>query len=118
MKKLLLRLRLEIELNVRRHEGIRVDGFAPPIQRYATVSVSGLITKKDGYACTVYFLRKPVFFASSVLTESQTNCPARFARDSSVKTKALIERQVCHQGAQASAKIGSFRARARDSACG
>src|SRR3954452_8908857 len=51
-------------------------------------------------------LRKAVFFASSVSIESQTNCPAYRSRDLSVKTKALIERQVCHHGAHASTKTG------------
>ena len=35
-----------------------------------------------------------------------------------MKTKALIERQVCHQGAQASMKSGSFCARASPRAFG
>ena len=63
-----------------------------------------------------YFLPNAAFFVFSVSIESQTNCPACFARALSVKTKALIERHVCHQGAQASTKIGSFFCRARASA--
>ena len=44
----------------------------------------------------------------SVSTASQTNRPASALSDSSVKTNAFIERQVCHQGAHASMKRGSF----------
>src|SRR5215471_4174790 len=51
---------------------------------------------------------KAAFCGFSVSIESQTNCPACFVRALSVKTNALIERHVCHQGAQASTKIGSF----------
>jgi hypothetical protein len=65
-----------------------------------------------------YFFEKAAFRAFSVSIESQTNCPACFARALSVKTKVLIERQVCHQGAQASTKIGSFLARASARALG
>src|SRR5262245_54726993 len=55
-----------------------------------------------------YLWMNAAFCGFSVSIESQTNCPACFARALSVKTKALIERHVCHQGAQASTKIGSF----------
>jgi hypothetical protein len=41
---------------------------------------------------------------------SQTNRPACRARASFVKTVALIERHVCHQGAQASMNSGTLRA--------
>lgn len=58
------------------------------------------------------------FVAFSVSIESQTNCPACFARALSVKTKALSERHECHQGAQFSTKSGSFLARASASAFG
>jgi hypothetical protein len=40
---------------------------------------------------------------------SQTNRPACFFNDASVKTSARKKRQVCHHGAHASTKIGSFR---------
>ena len=56
--------------------------------------------------------RCAAFFSSSTFISSQTNRPAWLVRAGSVKTKALIERQVCHQGAQASMKSGSFWARA------
>ena len=54
------------------------------------------------------------FFSVSI--DSQTNWPARAASVLSEKTKARIDRHVWHQGAQASTKSGSFRARASASA--
>ena len=57
-------------------------------------------------------MRNEAFPGFSVSIESQTNRPACRASALSVKTKALIERHVCHQGAQASTNIGSFFARA------
>ncbi len=76
------------------------------------------MTYIDGQARIGYFFEKAAFADFSVSIESQTNCPACFARALSVKTKALIERHVCHQGAQASTKIGSFFARASARALG
>ena len=70
------------------------------------------MTNSEGQTRIGYFLAKAAFAAFSVSMESQTNCPACFARALSVKTNALIERHVCHQGAQVSTKIGSFFARA------
>ena len=61
-------------------------------------------------------MTKAAFCVFSVSIESQTNCPACFVRALSVKTKALRERHVCHQGAQFSTKIGRFLARACASA--
>jgi hypothetical protein len=74
------------------------------------------MTYRDGQARIGYFLTKAAFCAFSVSIESQTNCPACFARVLSVKTKALRERHVCHQGAQFSTKIGRFLVRASTSA--
>ena len=74
------------------------------------------MTYRDGHARIGYFRVNGAFFAFSVSIESQTNCPACFARALSVKTKALSERHVCHQGAQASTKMGTFFSRARESA--
>ena len=68
------------------------------------------MTNIDGQTSTGYFRRNPAFAAFSVSIESQTNRPACRERDGSVKTNALIDRQVCHQGARASAKIGSWHA--------
>jgi hypothetical protein len=89
---------------------------APPTQRNTTFSVRGSTTKKLGHASTGNLARKGPPPAFSVFIESQTNCPARRWRDWSVKTKALIERHVCHQGAQASMKRGTPRDRACASA--
>ena len=61
-------------------------------------------------------LRSGAFCFFSVSISSQTNRPACRVRDLSVKTKALIDRQVCHHGAQASMKSGTLRARASASA--
>jgi hypothetical protein len=72
----------------------------------------------DGQTRTGYLFRKSALEAFSVSMESQTNCPACFARAGSVKTNALIERHVCHQGAQASTKIGTFFERASARALG
>ena len=88
----------------------------PPTQRTATFSSTGSTTKNVGSACTGNFLRNPALLAFSVSISSQTNRPACRARDLSVKTKARIERHVCHHGAQASMKIGMCLARATASA--
>lgn len=62
------------------------------------------------------FPSSAAFSRFSVLTESQTNRPACRSSALSVKTKAFIERHVCHQGAQASKKIGLPEAFAEASA--
>jgi hypothetical protein len=89
-----------------------------PTSRTATDSSFGSTTAKVGTASFGCFTRKGPFFSSSMLMASQTNCPARLVREESGKTNSLIERQVCHQGAQASMKSGSVRARASASAFG
>ena len=76
------------------------------------------MTYNEGQARIGYFFEKAAFCAFSVSIESQTNWPACFARALSVKTNARIERQVWHHGAHASAKIGSFFARASARAFG
>ncbi len=53
-------------------------------------------------------MTKGAFCAFSVSIESQMNSFALRASALSVKTKACIERQVWHHGAQSSAKIGIF----------
>ena len=63
-----------------------------------------------------YFFRNAVLVEFSVSTASQTNRPAYRSRALSVKTKARIERHVCHHGAQASTKSGAFFAFATASA--
>ena len=90
--------------------------MAPPTHRSAAFSDAASRTKNEGQASTGYFVRNEAFPDFSVSIESQTNCPACFARVLSVKTKALRERHVCHQGAQFSTKIGRFLARASTSA--
>ena len=87
-----------------------------PTSRRTTDSSLGSRTAKVGTASPGNFTRNGAFFSSSVLMASQTNCPARLVREGSGKTNSLIERQVCHQGAQASMKSGSFRDRASASA--
>ena len=64
----------------------------------------------------LYFVMNCALLPFSMSTESQTNRPAYRASDASVKTYARIERQVCHQGAHASAKIGTCSVRARATA--
>ena len=71
-----------------------------------------------GEAWIGYFARTAAFSRFSVLIESQTNRPACRPSALSVKTKALMERQECHQGAQVSRKIGFFSARASARALG
>jgi len=81
-------------------------------------SLRGSMTYSEGHARIGYFLRNSAFCVFSVSIESQTNCPACFERALSVKTNALIERHVCHQGAQFSTKMGTFFERASESAFG
>src|SRR5687768_10547576 len=78
----------------------------PPTQRRTTEPSAGSSRKNVGSAAAGYALRAFAFFAFSTSMPSQTNRPASLAREGSVKTNALIERQVCHQGAQDSTKIG------------
>ena len=111
---LLLVLAVFAELEITRVLGGRsfVSGIAIFVAVATNVYLAMVVRPRLGY-----FRMKGAFFAFSVSIESQTNCPACFARALSVKTKALIERHVCHQGAQASTKIGRFFARACASAC-
>ena len=55
-----------------------------------------------------YFVRNDALAEFSVSTASQTNCPAYRSSALSVNTNARMERHVCHHGAQASAKSGTF----------
>ena len=71
-----------------------------------------------GYAAIFSFFTIAALPAFSPSTSSQTNCPACRASEASVKTNAFIERHVCHQGADASMKIGTLRVRASASALG
>jgi hypothetical protein len=87
-----------------------------PTSRRATDSSLGSTTAKVGTASKGNFTRKGAFLWSSMLMASQTNCPARLVREGSGKTNSLIERHVCHQGAQLSTKSGSLRDRASASA--
>src|SRR6476619_7616034 len=74
---------------------------APPTQRSAAFSVFGSSTKNIGSASAAYFFLYGAFSAFSTSRESQTNCPAYRPRALSVKTLALIERHVCHEGESA-----------------
>jgi hypothetical protein len=79
-----------------------------PGQRSTACSCAGSITIKVGYTSMGYLARKAAFFSLSVSMLSQTNRPACFFSDASVKTYARKKRQVCHHGAQASTKMGRF----------
>src|SRR5258705_10731159 len=74
------------------------------------------MTKNVGTPGVLYFVMNCALLPFSMSTESQTNRPAYRASDASVKTYARIDRQVCHQGAHASAKMGTCSDSARATA--
>ena len=85
---------------------------AVPIQRSATCSVAGSMTRKVGQASMGNRSTNAKLLGFSVSMSSQANCPASFSRRASVRTLARMKRQVGHQGAQTSTTSGTFRARA------